>query len=374
MAKDPFYQSLQESLGKVAEAVETDSRKSKSRLSPKLESFALLLDDAGRDDLKRVIAHKWHVAAYVEDQDHESNIEGNLVKTGYRPLFKPLAVQQCVPDVLAHLRRNGASGAVRVVFLEIGTDKPDSATFEMGIEPEPEKQLQIDPNAGLAQMMLAVVTQMQQQAREDRQLLMQTLEKIGGSKQQSERDLQAKMEAMEARHRDEINRVLAQAQGAVAGDKRLQLGQVVEQGAYQAITNSLQAFMQNGFSPQAHAQPALSAPVGGVQGLAAVVKQIRDDEMAKQELKDLLPSLLGGAQREPSLLEQVQQWLPIFMLLKNSGNASGPQLENMMAQFMNQRGGQPQNVSPFTGLPVPDAAPANDADAALSALAAQATA
>ncbi len=105
------------------------------------------------------------------------------------------------------------------------------------------------------------------------------------------------------------------------------------------------------------------------QMMAQWLQGMKADAEAKRVIAQELPGLVGEAAKapEPTLFEYAQQLIPMFMLLKNMNGKDPNQLENAMKQFAMMRQGPAANVNPITGMPIPDAAPA-DGEAALAQL------
>jgi hypothetical protein len=347
--------------------------KAQPRVAQKLAKLNEALQGAEEDNLLRVVPTRWRVTAMKYDPT-EVKEGDNLRVLGYMPVLGPLGAQLCTPDVLTHLQRAGIEGDVMLRFDTL--DGKDAFEFLMAIEPEAEAPMRpVNPNAGLPEM----IAMFMEQAKHDRDIMAQQQQKMIERQEAQERQWQQKFAEREERYRQDLRDLTDRARSELEGDKKRAIGGTIEQSFLQAANVGLERMFANMLNPQAQqVQPqmqpgmGMAQPQSALQSLAGMVQSMEADEEAKRILKQKLPALLGGVQAppEPTLFEQAQQILPMIMLLKNLGGKPDPQFNNAMASFMQQRGPgtSPANVNPFTGLPVPDAAPI-DGDAALNELA-----
>jgi hypothetical protein len=377
-AKDPAYAALHEAELQAMAAAKGFTNgnaappKNSARISPKLAKLNDATNQAEEDNLLRVVPTRWRVTVKQKDETEVTEPDGTVRRVGYMPVLGPVSCQLCVPDVLTHIQRAGIEGPVMLEFATISGD--DSFEFETAIEPEAEPTAApraLSPNAGLPEMMAMFMAQQERQA----QMLVAAVAKMTEKSSAAEKEWQRKLDERDARHRQEIQDLLNRAQASLDSDKKRQLGGNLEQMAYQAMGAATERMFANMLNPQAPVQQAPQPVVAGtpIQGLAQLVQGLKADQEAKEILARELPGLLGGAKApEPSLMDQVTQLVPVFMLLKNMSGKSGADLETAMQSFMRQRGAgtsPPVNVNPITGMPIPDAMP-QDGDAALQQLAA----
>lgn len=382
MAKDPFREALNKvnrAMGVGAaveepEAEEKPARRVKS-ISPMLSTLAAELRHEADDQLVRVVAHSWSVECErwsdTPREDRDAN-SGELLATGvegYVNCFGPIAVGQCQPDVLGALRNAGIEGPVRLIFRSRTSE--DTFPIETSLRPAPEPETpHLNPNAGMAEMMQLFMAQQEKQTA----MVLAAMKQMTEKNAATEREFQRKLEEREQRYRDELRRVQDNAMATLESDKKRQLGGNMEQMAYQVMSNGMTKIFENMLNPQAaQAQPGMmpgpmAAPQSPTQSLLTIVQSMKADAEAKRLLAQELPGILGEVPKapEPTLFEMAQQFIPVFMLLKNMNGKDPNQLENAMRQFAQMRG-PAANVNPLTGLPIPDAAPA-DGDAAIMQL------
>lgn len=374
-AQNPAYAALHqaelEAMGQARGIVMPEApAKQQRELSQKLVRLNEATGRAEEVNLQRVVPTRWRVTVSRQREQAEKDEHGNDIFKD-ETLLGPVSAQLCVPDVLTHIQRKGIEGPVMMRFASIAGD--DAFEFEMSVEPEAEATAApraISPNAGLPEMMAMFMAQQERQA----QMLLSAVAKMTEKATATEQAWQRKLDEAQQRHSQQMQDLLNRQAAQFQGDKRLQIGGAIEQAFLQATNTAVERSFANMLNPQAPMQQAPQPMVATtpIQSLAQLVQGMKADQEAKELLARELPGLLGGGKApEPTLLDQVQQLLPVFMLLKNMGGKSGPDLENAMKAFMTQRGPgstPPINVNPITGMPIPDAAP-SDGDAALQQLA-----
>lgn len=378
-AKDPVTQALNE-IGRAARGAmaepEDKPRRGKS-ISPKLVTLNALLGGEMEHQLVRVVAPEWTVEVQVlnEEPKIERDANGNALAegiVGYETVWGPKAVSQCQPDVLGAIRNAGIEGDVRLMFKSrIGDyeEFPVLATITQEAQAEPRA---VNPNAGLPEMMAMFMAQQERQS----QMLLAAVAKMTEKSSQTEREWQRKLEEANQRHAQQMQDMLNRQAAQYQGDKRLQIGGAIEQSFLQATNMAVERTFANMLNPQQPApqqgaMPGMGMATTPTQMMAQMVQGLKADAEARRVLAQELPGLVGEAAKapEPTIFEYAQQIIPVFMLLKNMSGKDPNQLENAMRQFAQMRQGPAANVNPITGMPIPDAAPA-DGDAALAQIAA----
>lgn len=376
--KDPFRAALRDAVQKIGgdmpELEEKQPRRYKT-ISPKLATLAAELDHEADEELARVVAHSWSVEVQRYDDTPEETRDketGELLAqgcVGYVPAFVPRAVAQCRPDVLSAMREEGVEGPVKIIF----RSRTSADTFELEtvISPEPVAEPRaISPNAGMPEMMAMFMAQQERQA----QMLLAAVAKMTEKTAATDRDWQRKLEEANQRHAQQMQEMLNRQSAQFQGDKRLQIGGTIEQTFLQATNEAVARAFSNMLNPQPAPQAQQGMPSMGMgttptQMMAQWLQGMKADAEAKRVIAQELPGLVGEAAKapEPTLFEYAQQLIPMFMLLKNMNGKDPNQLENAMKQFAMMRQGPAANVNPITGMPIPDAAPA-DGEAALAQL------
>jgi hypothetical protein len=380
LANDPIFKNLMIERGLLppdGEIAEEPPRVKGKPMSPKLHSLSEMLRHEHDDELRTVVAGRWRVTVCTYDEslrdiiDPESKQVVGTEHVGYVTAIAPIAVGQCMPDVLTHIKNQGIEGPVEITFTPSGVEGKQFI-IETAIVPDtPAQPRPINPNAGLPEMMAMFMAQQEKQT----QLMMAAFAKMTDKNTSTEQAWQRKLDEVQQRHAQQMQELLNRQAAQFQGDKRLQIGGTIEQGFLQAANMAVERTFSNMLNPQPAAVPQQVPAMGmtsPMQTLAQMVQGMKADQEAKQILARELPGLLGEGIKppEPTLFEMAQQIIPMFMLLKNMNGKDPNQLESAMKMFSQMRGpgSQAAGVNPLTGMPIPDAAP-QDGDAALAQLA-----